>query len=121
MTHDGGRQRFVAETLRHEAAHQSAFNSGVHSRLTNTPKWISEGIGQMFEPPGMANTRRRVPLAERVNRDSLGRIKKRYTGHDDSNFTRTVMDLFSGDTMFDDPQTVRDAYAVSLGHDVLPG
>ena len=55
LTHDGGHTELIAATVRHEAAHQSAFNSGVHSRLNDTPRWITEGIGQMFEPAAMAS------------------------------------------------------------------
>ena len=35
MTHDGGHDASIASTVRHEAAHQSAFNFGVHSRVVN--------------------------------------------------------------------------------------
>ncbi len=113
ITHDGGRQDFIAATVRHEAAHQSAFNSGVHSRLTDTPKWISEGIGQMFETAGMTNAATGASREERVNRDSLTFIKRTYKGRSDAEFSNTVMELLSGDTLFDNPKTVSKAYAVS--------
>ena len=113
ITHDGGRQEFIAATVRHEAAHQSAFNSGVHSRLTDTPKWISEGVGQMFEPAGMTNKSTGASLRERINQDSLRFIKKSYEGRSDDAFATAVMELLSGDTMFDDPKKVSNAYAVS--------
>lgn len=113
ITHDGGRQNFIAATVRHEAAHQSAFNSGVHSRLTDTPKWISEGIGQMFEPAGMTNAATGASRAERINRDSLTYIKRTFKNRSNSEFSAAVMELLSGDTMFDSPQTVSGAYAVA--------
>lgn len=113
ITHDGGRKDFVRATVRHEAAHQSAFNSGVHSRLTDTPKWISEGIGQMFEPAGMTNAATGAALAERINPDSLKAIERSFRGRSDSRFNEVVLDLISGDTLFDNPQTINDAYAVS--------
>ena len=113
ITHDGGRKDFVRATVRHEAAHQSAFNSGVHSRLTDTPKWISEGIGQMFEPAGMTNAATAAPLTERINHESLSSIKRSFAGRSDPRFHAIVLDLISGDTLFDSPQTINDAYAVS--------
>ena len=75
MTHDGGRIDLTAETVRHEAAHQSAFNYGVHSRVTDTPKWITEGIGQMFESANMTDSRAGAHARERVNRESMRFIR----------------------------------------------
>ena len=44
---DGGRGddaawQEAAETIIHEAAHQTAFNTGVHSRYTMPPRWTVE-------------------------------------------------------------------------------
>ncbi len=113
MTHDGGQLSSIAATVRHEAAHQSAFNTGVHSRVNDTPKWISEGIGQMFEPPAMTDPRGGTRLSDRINRDSLLFIKATYDGRDDVQFSRDVMQLVSDDLMFADDQRVERAYADS--------
>jgi hypothetical protein len=37
------------ETAMHEAIHQLAFNSGLHSRLGNNPIWVVEGLAMQFE------------------------------------------------------------------------
>ncbi len=113
MTHDGGRQASIAATVRHEAAHQSAFNSGIHSRVNDTPKWITEGIGEMFEPPAMTQPRGGSRRSDRVNRGSSQLIKTRYKGRRDIQFSRDVMQLVSDDTMFESEQQVNKAYAVS--------
>ncbi|MDA8745346.1 DUF1570 domain-containing protein [Rubripirellula amarantea] len=113
ITHDGGSSDFVKATVRHEAAHQSAFNSGVHSRLCDTPKWISEGLGQMFEPAGMTNRRRGAQTSDRINLDSLTFLKRTYPHRNDEDFAADVMQLFSDDTMFEHPKRVSNAYAVS--------
>lgn len=113
MTHDGGRLATIAATVRHEAAHQSAFNSGVHSRVNDTPRWITEGIGQMFEPAAMTNSRGTARLPDRINRDSLAFIKAKFTDRHDVNFSRAVMQLISDDTMFDNQKQVDEAYAVA--------
>ncbi|MEE3371985.1 MAG: DUF1570 domain-containing protein [Planctomycetota bacterium] len=38
-------------TLRHEATHQLAFNTGVHERFGTTPRWVAEGLAMLFEMP----------------------------------------------------------------------
>jgi hypothetical protein len=113
MTHDGGQLSSIAATVRHEAAHQSAFNSGVHSRVNDTPKWITEGIGQMFEPSAMTDTRGASRVADRINRDSTRFMDATYQGRSDVQFSRDVMQLISDDTMFQDDKKVECAYAVS--------
>ncbi|MEM8666412.1 MAG: DUF1570 domain-containing protein [Planctomycetota bacterium] len=112
MTHDGGRSSFIAATVRHEAAHQSAFNYGVHSRVNDTPRWITEGVGQMFEPAAMTSgTSSR--LADRINRDSLTFIQTQFEGRDDSKFSQSMMRLVSDDLMFESEKEIDEAYAVS--------
>lgn len=113
VTHDGGRWEFIAETVRHEAAHQSAYNSGVHSRLTETPRWISEGIGQMFEPAGMTDKRRSSQLEDRINQESRQYIDRSFNGRSDVRMAEVVMDLVSGDSMFHRQDKVNEAYAVA--------
>lgn len=113
MTHDGGRSSFIAATVRHEAAHQSAFNFGVHSRVNDTPRWISEGVGQMFEPSAMSSPLASSRLAERINRDSLDYINSKFQGRNDPRFAEAVMQLISDDTMFENEKQIEEAYAVS--------
>ncbi len=36
-------------TLIHEATHQLAYNTGLHSRMGDGPRWISEGLAMLFE------------------------------------------------------------------------
>ena len=113
MTHDGGQSVFIAETVRHEAAHQSAFNSGVHSRVNDTPRWITEGIGQMFEPSAMMDPSGTSRLPDRINRDSMSFIKAKLNDRYDVNVSRAVMQLVSDDTMFESQKQVDEAYAVA--------
>lgn len=117
MTHDGGQSSQIAATVRHEAAHQSAFNSGIHSRVNDTPRWITEGIGQMFEPEAMTDQRGASRLIDRVNQDSVLYLRKRFENRQDkdSEFSRVVMQLISDDTMFEDQKQIDDAYAVAWG------
>ena len=113
MTHDGGHIQTIAATVRHEAAHQSAFNSGVHSRVADTPKWITEGIGQMFEPAAMTNSRLGTGVRDRMNRESINYILNRYPARSDERFSQDVVSLLGDDEMFNDPKTVGRAYAIA--------
>jgi hypothetical protein len=113
MTHDGGRLSYIAATVRHEAAHQSAFNSGVHSRVNDTPRWITEGVGQMFEPPAMVDSLGATRLSDRVHRDSTVFIDGKQKNRNDVWLSQIVMQLVSDDTMFASHDQIADAYAVS--------
>lgn len=42
----------AAMTVIHEATHQVAFNTGVHSRYSPPPMWVAEGLATMFERVG---------------------------------------------------------------------
>ncbi len=62
----------TASVIIHEATHQTAFNTGVHSRYTRPPLWVAEGLATMFEAPGVYNARYHTHRSDRVNR---GRLK----------------------------------------------
>jgi hypothetical protein len=66
----------AAQTIIHEAAHQSAFNTGVHSRYTAPPVWLAEGLGTMFEAPGVWNSRLYPRQADRINRHRLDAFRR---------------------------------------------
>ncbi|TWT87042.1 DUF1570 domain-containing protein [Neorhodopirellula pilleata] len=115
LTHDGGRLSDIAATVRHEAAHQSAFNSGVHSRVNDTPSWITEGIGQMFEPESLAggivgSTHR---IADRMNQESIRHLRNTLSLNRSDDMVRWVERLVDGDDAFRDQSSVHTAYAVS--------
>ena len=60
-----------ASTIVHEATHQVAFNTGIHSRFSPPPLWVIEGLATLFEAPGMSDSRSTTPRSERVNRQRL--------------------------------------------------
>jgi hypothetical protein len=64
-----------AETIIHEAAHQTAFNTAVHGRYTLPPRWLIEGLGTMFEAPGVWNSRHYTAQGDRINRNQLQAFK----------------------------------------------
>lgn len=67
----GGDWTQNAETLIHEAAHQTAFNTGVHSRWSMPPRWVAEGLGTMFEARGVYDAPHHTSQADRLNRGRL--------------------------------------------------
>jgi uncharacterized protein DUF1570 len=60
-----------ADTIVHEAAHQSAYNTGVHNRFGAAPRWVVEGIGTMFEARGVWQSRTYHNQSDRINRIQL--------------------------------------------------
>jgi hypothetical protein len=64
-----------AETVIHEVTHQMAFNSGVHSRFGQPPKWVVEGLATLFEAPGVWNGLKKTAPADRVNRAQLQQFR----------------------------------------------
>jgi hypothetical protein len=113
ITHDGGHLKYIAATLRHEAAHQSAYNYNVHSRVVITPRWVTEGIGQMFEPEAMVSGQSGLKPRDRANLDSMAQINSRYDGGRSPEFVTALRDLVGSNEMFNNPTTTADAYAVA--------
>jgi hypothetical protein len=60
-----------ASVIIHEATHQTAFNTGEHSRYCPPPTWLAEGLATMFEAPGVYDAHDHPQLSERINRGRL--------------------------------------------------
>lgn len=65
----------VDATLIHEATHQVAFNTGLHSRLADQPKWVIEGLATVFEVEGMRSRQSSASASTRVNRERVSWFK----------------------------------------------
>ncbi|MGD9720072.1 MAG: DUF1570 domain-containing protein [Pirellulales bacterium] len=84
-------------TIIHEATHQMAFNTGVHNRFTTTPLWVAEGLGTMFEAPGVWNWRDFPRQGDRINRDRLAQFRQwRQNGRQSG----TLANLVGSDRLF---------------------
>jgi hypothetical protein len=59
----------LRDTMLHEATHQAAFNTGLHTRVGENPKWVVEGLATVFEAPGIRNSGGSAGVATRINRD----------------------------------------------------
>jgi hypothetical protein len=84
MLYDTGGGRGSAEdwqqtsaTIIHEATHQTAFNTGIHRRFADTPRWLVEGLGMMFEAPGVSNSRAYTRREDRINHDRFDYFRSR--------------------------------------------
>ncbi len=64
-------------TLIHEAAHQIAFNTGLHSRYAPPPRWLVEGLGCLFEAPGIWNATAYPNRSDRLNQSRLADFTRR--------------------------------------------
>ncbi len=102
-----------ADTIIHEATHQTAYNVGIHKRFTASPRWLVEGLATMFEAPGVWSARYDHSQADRVNR---GRLQ----GFRDYAATRrqagTIAALLSSDQAFrgDVAGAYAEAWALSF-------
>ena len=86
-----------ADTIIHEATHQTAFNTGVHSRFAMTPKWVAEGLGTMFEARGVWNSRAYTKQTDRLNQGRLQSFRRNLPRRQKG----TLAQLVSSDRMFD--------------------
>lgn len=100
----------AACTIVHEATHQIAFNSGLQQRLSDCPKWFSEGIAMYFETPDLGRTISwgRAGVGT-VNGARLAQFQQ-YLKHRPANSLKTL--IGSGDRLVDVKQA-DDAYAES--------
>lgn len=93
-------------TIVHETTHQVAFNTGLHSRIAETPKWVIEGLATMFEAPGIRDSQKNASPKLRINRGRYvwfaNYMKSRRQPHSLETFVSTD-DLYGSATL--------DAYA----------
>jgi Protein of unknown function (DUF1570) len=75
MWENAGQGR-TSHTIIHEATHQTAFNTGIHRRFNDTPRWVSEGLAMMFEARGVWDSRTYTRREDRINRDRFNRFRE---------------------------------------------
>lgn len=103
---------FNVATIIHEAAHQVAFNSGLHERFSAYPLWLCEGLAMMFETPQMNRSGVWVP-GIRMNGRRLHTLALYMQARPDDPLRAIVMSdspLQKGNV-----GSVTNAYAVSWG------
>jgi hypothetical protein len=101
---------FNADTIIHEATHQTAFNTGVHNRFGPVPRWVSEGLAMLFEAKGVNNSMYYTKQKDRINRERLIDLKHYIeTGKSRGQLSR----LITSDRLFRTDQNL--AYALAWG------
>ncbi|MBT4864774.1 MAG: DUF1570 domain-containing protein [Planctomycetaceae bacterium] len=69
----GSIQAGLEDTIIHEATHQVAFNTGLHTRIGPTPRWVVEGLATVFEADGVRH-RNTVGVGSAKSRINRGRF-----------------------------------------------
>ena len=66
----------VHSVIIHEATHQTAYNTGVHSRYYPPPLWLCEGLATSFEAPGVYDSSKYRTQKDRINQMRLEHYRK---------------------------------------------
>jgi Protein of unknown function (DUF1570) len=94
-------------TIVHEATHQIAFNSGMHTRLADNPFWLVEGMAMFFETPdlkspsGWRTVAQVNPMRLRNFRDFMktrrpsGSLKAMLTADEKFHTANTALDAYA--------------------------
>jgi hypothetical protein len=96
-------------TIVHEATHQIAFNSGLHQRLSDCPKWFSEGIAMYCETPDLSRSKGWAGIGAK-NSTRLGDFRQFLQQRRP---VKSLKSLIEDDERLIDPKQVIDAYAES--------
>ncbi len=96
----------TVSTIVHEATHQIAFNCGLHTRLSDCPRWFSEGIAMYFETPDLRTAKGWGGIGN-VNRPRLERFQQSLAARS----ANSLETLLRDDKRFIDPSRALDAYA----------
>ena len=97
----------LADTIIHEATHQVAFNTGIHSRIGQNPKWVCEGLATVFEAPGIRKQSLSHDVSSRIN----GERYTHFQQYRKRRSARSLEKFVASDEMFS--SATLDAYAQS--------
>jgi hypothetical protein len=107
---------FNVATVVHEATHQLAYNCGMHARLADVPRWVSEGMAVYFETPDLKSDKG----WRTIGATSRGRLAtfRRYTA---TRPATSLSSLVADDARLRDPRQADVAYAEAwaLNHFLL--
>jgi len=104
-------EREALMTVWHEAAHQLAFNRGIHQRLSDPPRWMPEGLASIFEAPGMMSQRTTMDPADLINASRWGQWKK--LAESPEKMASLLDSMIRDDRLFRSQPS--DAYAIAWG------
>ena len=102
---------FNVATMIHEVTHQLAFNSGMHTRYADNPRWLTEGMAMFFEVPDLDSR----SGWKTIGRTNAPRLKDfRETVRAPREFL-PLADLIRSDSSFLKADQARAAYSESWG------
>ena len=104
---------YTVDTIVHEATHQSAFNTGLHTRFAPNPSWISEGLATMFEAPGVQNSMYYSKKKDRINYGRLRNLRQLYLSEESEVNDRVIASMVGSDEIF--RSNPGAAYALAWG------
>ncbi len=98
---------FNIATVIHEATHQIAFNSGMHTRYADNPLWLVEGMAMYFETPDLSSKSgwRTVGAVNDLRLDQFQEFAAERRKPD------SLATLIGSDARFTDADQMADAYA----------
>lgn len=98
---------FNIATVIHEATHQIAFNSGMHTRYADNPLWLVEGMAMYFETPDLSSKSgwKTVGAVNDLRLEQFQEFASRRRKPD------SLATLISSDARFTDSDEMGDAYA----------
>jgi hypothetical protein len=102
-----------ASVIIHEATHQMAFNTGIHSRYSRPPRWLCEGLAMLFEAPGIYDPHNHTQPADRVNQDRLKTFQRDIMSRHQS---ESLVSIVATDEIFRGNPHVAYAEAWALSH-----
>lgn len=97
---------FNIATIIHEATHQIAFNSGMHTRLADNPLWLVEGMAMFFETPDLTSKSgwKTVGAVNALRQRQFQEFSAKGRGGD------SLASLLKSDARFTDPAQMGEAY-----------
>jgi hypothetical protein len=100
--------RETEATIMHEAAHQLAYNIGMHERLFENPLWFVEGLACMFEVPAVYSSRvLSNSVVERFSQQRVDRLRPYLK--DSQQLAQSMIELVRDDRLFQsNPQLAYD-------------
>jgi hypothetical protein len=96
----------MVATVIHEGTHQLMFNTGMQTRMSDTPLWINEGLAMFFETPDLNNSNGWRAIGQ-VNLPRLVQFRQEFNTRPANAFES----MLSVDDRFKDPETAAYAYA----------
>ncbi|MEI8380810.1 MAG: DUF1570 domain-containing protein [Planctomycetota bacterium] len=95
----------VDGTVIHEGTHQVAFNTGVHSRIGQSPLWLVEGLATLFEADGIRQREAGGEAIGRVNPERFNWFREYRTRRP----KKSLEAFIRNDTLF--KKSALDAYS----------